>query len=184
MVFMNCKIGKMFGIAAFLLVFSSCIHAFNFGSLMKIGYSEVYDGRAVFEILLWTSDSEDVEARLFVESAPDKWKVEILSPNLTISRETGNEMVVSGKEYVRASAVRIFAYPPAGEKPGEYQIRLRASAYRGSSEMQSNQERVFSLVASLKGEHMEGENLPDISAFIIAVAIIILIALAALRFLQ
>lgn len=171
--------------AACSIVFISCSHAFNFGSVLKNGYSEVYEGKAAFQILLWTSDSESVDVRLFAEEIPVGWKLDIQKPNLSISKAIGDEIVVSGGEYIRASVVKILAYPPSDEEPGEYQIRIRASAYRGSSEMHSNQERVFSLMASLKEMQANGNgSLPDASAFIIAGAIIILAALTTLRFLK
>ena len=181
---MNMKRTALFLALAVLLIAGSA-SAFNLGSSIKQGNAEVVGDKAEFSILIWTSDTEPVIVRLALLEKPDKWVVSILPENLSITRDSGDEMVAASGEYLGASLVKVVAYTPKGVAPGVYEIRIKASAFRGASEMQSGQERVFTLRATASSSSVPNPgDAQDFSAFILAGAIIILAAMAGLRFLR
>jgi hypothetical protein len=136
-------------ILAVCMVICQMAMAFNFGSYARDDNVTISGGSAVFDILLWTSESYNVSIRLYADSKPAGWNVAIIPQTLYISNNTGNElMILGGNVFRKASVIRITA-TPGSYAIGDYDIKIVAEAGSPSAWMASLQQRVFNLHAKL-----------------------------------
>jgi hypothetical protein len=123
--------------------------AFNFGSYARTDNVTISGGSAVFEVLLWTSDSYNVSVRLYADSKPAGWNVAINPETLSINNNTGSEiMILNVSNFRKASLIRITA-TPGSYAVGDYDIKIIAEAKASSVGMASAQQRTFNMHAKL-----------------------------------
>ncbi len=137
--------------ALFLLLMGGAAFASNFGSVEKNNFLAVEKGQpARFTLLFWTSDNETQKIIVRPVQAPDNMNV-IFQDTLYISKDTGKEMIYIAGKYMLATPLDVVIIPHDAE-PGIYSVLLSAIVQKSGDEINFQQERLFNLTFTIKGE--------------------------------
>jgi hypothetical protein len=178
----------------FMLMLCGAAAASNFGSVEKNNFLTVERGQpARFTLLFWTTDNETQKLLVRPVLEPENMNV-IFQDTLYISRDTGKEMIYIAGNYMLATPLDVVIMPHEAE-PGIYSVLLSATMQKSGEEINFQQERLFNLTFTIKGETVKTNNpsagmmnanvpvaggettqLPDNSIYILFAAIIIIIS--------
>lgn len=132
-------------ILLFLLFMVALGTCFNLGSYERISESKFSGGKASFEILLWTSDEENIFIDIKSVENPSGWNISINPERAVINRTTGSEIITINTGYAYATVLKVEAVTSGESSYGE--IKIVASAFSKGDNINSVQERVFRLKA-------------------------------------
>ena len=178
----------------FIILLCGAAAATNFGSVEKNNFLTVEKGQpARFTLLFWTTDNETQKLLIRPVHTPENMNV-IFNDTLYISKGMGKEMIYISGNYMLATPLDVIIMPHEAE-PGIYSVLLSATMQKDGGEISFQQERLFNLTFTIKGETVRTDNqemgvigtnvpvaggettqLPDNSIYIFFAVIIIIIS--------